>query len=175
MPKYSLNIVALPQKAFATGREERPGLTELRARITPVTLWSPRLTPILTLLQEVLADLFEVRDQFPQARHRRGKQARAVVRQYEHDLQWLTSPEEQAPFSFGWVCQVLGLEASAVRRHYLSGQPVSLPQRHLARITLGQVRLESGHRRARKARAPRPAAALNRQGREGNGTSPAPQ
>jgi hypothetical protein len=175
MPKRGLNIVALPQKAFATGREERPGLTELRARLTPATIWSLRLTPILTLLQEVLADLFKVRDQALQAQRHGGKPAQAVLRQYATDLQWLNSPEEEAPFSFGWVCQVLGLEASAVRRRYLSGQPVSLPQRHRASITLGHLKLESVLRRAGKARAPRHTATLNGRGHEGNGTEPAPQ
>jgi hypothetical protein len=163
MPKSGFTLVALPQKVFATGREERPGLTELRAQFTPATLRPPRLTPILMLLQEVLADLFEVRDQFPEAQHRRGRQARAILRQYEQDLQWLTSPEEQVPFSFVWVCQALGLEPSAVRRHYLSGQPVALPRRHLASITTGHLRLDSGSRRASrgKARAPRHPAPLN--------------
>jgi hypothetical protein len=177
MPKLSSNSVALPQEVFTTGREERPGLAELRAGLTPTALWSPRLMPILMLLQELLADLFEVRDQFPEAQHRRSKQARAVVRQYEQDLQWLASPEEQAPFSFIWVCQGLGLAPSAVRRRYLSGQPVTLPRRHLANTTLGHLRLDSGSRRASrgKARALRPTAPFNGRGHEGNGTAPAPQ
>jgi hypothetical protein len=176
MLKHSFNLVALPREVFATGREERPGLAELRARRAPATIWSPRLTPILTLLQEILADLFAVRDQFPQAQQRRSKQAREVVRQYEQDQQWLASPKEQEPFSFVWVCQVLGLEASAVRRRYLSGQPVALPRRHLADIPLGHLRLDSGSRRASKgkARALRHNAPLNGW-HNGKGTEPAPQ
>jgi hypothetical protein len=177
IPKQALDILEVPQEVFATGREERPGLAELHARPTPATIWSPRLTPILTLLQELLADLFAVRDQFPQAQHRRGKQAHEVVRQYARDRQWLNSLEEQEPFSFVWVCHVLGLEASAVRRHYLSGQPVSLPQRHRVDIPSGHLRLESGSRRASKgkARALRHTAPLNGQGHKRNGTDPAPQ
>jgi hypothetical protein len=153
MPKSSVDILELPREGFAPGRQEWPGLAELRTRLTPATIWSPRLMPILTLLQELLADLFAVRDQVPQAQHRRSKQAREVVRQYARDLQWINSPEEQGPFSFVWVCQALGLEASAVRRRYLSGQPVALPQRHLADITLGHLRLDSGSRRASKGKA----------------------
>jgi hypothetical protein len=177
MPKSSFNLVALPQEVFTTGREEKPGLSELRAQRTPASIWSPRLMPIFTLLQELLADLFEVRDQVPQAQHRRSRQARALLRQYERDLQWLTSSEEHEPFSFIWVCYVLGLKPSAVRHHYLSGQPVALPRRHLVGIPLGSLRLDNGSRRASKgkARAFRHTASLNGQGHERNGTEPAPQ
>jgi hypothetical protein len=177
MPKSGFTLVALPQKVFATGREERPGLADLRVGLTPASLWTPRLTPIFTLLQELLADLFEVRDQVPQARHRRSRQARALLRQYERDLQWLAAPEEHAPFSFIWVCQVLGLEPSAVRRHYLSGQPVALPRRHRVDIPSGHLSLESGPRRASrgKARALRRTAPHNGQGYEGNGIEFPPQ
>jgi hypothetical protein len=175
MLKRSLHIGALPQEVVATRGEEWTTLAGLRGPHGPVAVWTPRLTPILTLLQELLADLFAVRDQFPQAQHRRGKHARAVVRQYARDLQWLNAPEEREPFSFVWVCQVLGLEASAVRRRYLSGQLVALPRRHLADSTLGHLRLESVPRRGGKARAPRHTAALNGQEYEGNGTEPAPR
>jgi hypothetical protein len=175
MLKRGFNLGALPQEVVATRGDEWTDVAGLRGPHGPVAVWTPRLTPILTLLQEILADLFEVRDHVPQAQHCRGRHARAVNRQYEQDLQWIASPEEQAPFSFVWVCQALGLEASAVRRRYLSGQPVSLPQRHRASITLGHLRLESVPRRAGKARAPRHTAALNGRGPEGNGTEPAPQ
>jgi hypothetical protein len=174
MPKLSLNLVALPREVFATGREERPGLAELRARCTPAPVWAPRLTPILTLLQELLADLFAVRDHALQAQRHGRKPGRGVLRQYAADLQWLNSPEE-APFSFVWVCQALGLEVSAVRRRYLSGQPVSLPQRHQAGIQLGPLSLESVPRKAGKARTPRRTAALNGRGHNGSGADSAPQ
>jgi hypothetical protein len=178
MPKRGLNLVALPQEVCATGREEQLGLAELRAQSTPATIWSPRLMPIFTLLQEILADLFAVRDHALHPQRYGGKPARGILRQYARDRQWLSAHEEHGPFSFVWVCQVLGLEASAVRRRYLSGQPVALPRRHLVGITAGQLRLESISRRAGagKARAPqrRHTTPLNGQGHEGNGTEPAP-
>jgi hypothetical protein len=177
MPKHSSDILELPHEVFATGGEERTDLAGPSGQCGPASVWTPRLTPILTLLQELLADLFAVRDQAPQAWGRRGRGARALIRQYEQDLQWLSSPEERAPFSFGWVCQALGLEAAAVRRRYLSGQPVALPRRHLVGITSGHLRLERTHRRGGKVRAlrGRQKVPLNGQGHEGNGTEPVPQ
>jgi hypothetical protein len=130
MPRNSLDLLDLPQEEFATRGAAKPDLSEFAYGPEPGSMWTPRLTPILTLLQEVLADLFTVRDHALQTQRRGGQPARAILRQYERDLQWLASPEEQEPFSFGWLCSALGLEASAVRRRYLSGQPVSLPQHH---------------------------------------------
>jgi hypothetical protein len=177
MPKHNLDILDLPQEEFATQGEAEIDLAGLRRQREPASVWTPRLTPILTLLQEVLADLFEVRDHALQAQRRGGKPARGVLRQYERDLQWLTSPEEQGPFSFGWVCHTLGLEASAVRRRYLSGQPVSLPRHHRVGITSGSLRLESVPRRASAGKVHalgrRHKGSLN--GRhDGNGTDPTP-
>jgi hypothetical protein len=169
MPKRSSDILELPQEVFAT-RGEGPDLAGPSGQRGPASVWTPRLTPILTLLQEVLTDLFEVRDQAHQAQCRSERWARTVVRQYERDLQWLSAQEEQVPFSFGWVCLALGLEASAVRRHYLSGQPVALPQHRRVSVTLGHLRLESVRRRAGKVRA-----LQNGREHEGNGTEPAPQ
>lgn len=130
MPKYTADIQGLLQEENTTRGEFWTDRVRLIKPHSATGAWNPRLTPILALLREVLADLFEVRDQVPQMRHHRSKQARAVIRQYERDLHWLASPEEQEPFSFVWLCQALGLEASAVRRRYLSGQPVSLLRRH---------------------------------------------
>jgi hypothetical protein len=136
MPKNGFEDLDMLQELFATGREERTDLAGLRGQREPASVWTPRLTPILMLLQEVLTDLFEVRDRVRQAQSRGGKPARAVLRQYERDLQWLRAQEERVSFSFGWVCQALGLDASAVRRRYLSGQPVARTRRHTGTVVL---------------------------------------
>jgi hypothetical protein len=178
MPKYSFEDWDLLLEWFATQGEAGIDLAGLRRLRGPATTWTPRLTPILTLLQEVLADLFAVRDQVLLAQRQGSKPPRAVLRQYERDLQWLTAPEEQTPFSFGWLCQALGLEAAAVRRCYLSGQPVALPRQHRVGRLADKARLELGPRRkgAGKARTPRRRKApLPGEGHEGNGTTPAPQ
>jgi hypothetical protein len=155
MPPYSFDDWDLLREWFATRGEEGTDLAKPRGQRGPASMWPPRLTPILTLLQEVLADLFAVRDHVLQAQRHGGKPARAVLRQYERDRQWLTAPEEQAPFSFVWVCQALGLEASAVRRRYLSGQPVTLSRHHRVGGTSDKLSLESVPRKAGKARARR--------------------
>jgi len=130
------------QDLFAASTEERIDLAELRQPLGPEpALWTPRLTPILTLLQEVLADLFEVRDHVLQVQTNGRKPSRAVLRQYERDLQWVSTPGEHAPFSFGWVCVALGLEASAVRRRYLSGQPATVKRRRTVRHAYAPERL----------------------------------
>jgi hypothetical protein len=178
MPKRHLHLVSLPPEEVATPRAAKMDLSEFVSGPERGSVWTPRLTPILTLLQEVLADLFTVRDHVLQAQGRGGQPPRAFLRQYERDWQWLTSPGEQAPFSFGWLCEALGLEASAVRRRYLSGQAVSLPQHHRVGRLLDKASLTLGPRRARagKARPPRSRPALlNGRGHEGNGTDPTSQ
>jgi hypothetical protein len=100
MPKPSFTLVALPPKKFSTQGTARTDPTKLEYGTGPGSVWTPRLTPILTLLQEVLADLFAVRDHVLQAQRHGRQPLRVVLRQYEKDLQWLNSPEE-APFSFG--------------------------------------------------------------------------
>src|SRR5262245_13930476 len=90
MPKRSLDTLVSPLGWFATRAEEQTELAGLWGQREPASVWTPRLTPILTLLLEVLADLFAVRDHALQAQRRGARPAQALLRQYERDLQWLT-------------------------------------------------------------------------------------
>jgi hypothetical protein len=141
MPENIFESLDTLQDLFTTSTEEGTDLAGLRGQLGPAPLWTPRLIPILTLLQELLTDLFEVRDHVLQAQTHGRAPSRAVLRQYERDLQWISSQEEQVPFSFGWVCLALGLDPSAVRRRYLSGQPVALQRRRQVRHSYAPERL----------------------------------
>jgi hypothetical protein len=164
--------------AVRPGAEIKPSYSLPRSIISSVAVNYPHAAGTRPL-QEVLADLFAVRDHALQAQRRGGQPPRPLLRQYEQDLQWLMSPEEHAPFSFGWLCDALGLEASAVRRRYLKGQPVSLSQRHrVGHLKSDKASLAPVPRRARagKARNRRShKAPLNGHGHEGNGTEFPPQ
>jgi hypothetical protein len=134
MPKNSRERRAALRQLFAASAEEWTDPAGLRGLLGPPgPVWTPRLTPFLTLLQELLADVFAVRDRVRQAQTQGCKLPSSVRRQYEQDLQWLSSQEEQVPFSFGWVCVALGLDTSAVRRRYLSGQAATLKRRYAVR------------------------------------------
>jgi hypothetical protein len=112
-------------------------LAEITAsgRSSPALLRAARFAPFFALLQELLADPFTVRARMLQA-HTRGKTPPRTVRaQYARDLQWINAGEE-GPLSFRWVCAGLGLEPSAVRRIYLSGQPVGSAKRRVKPSTL---------------------------------------
>jgi hypothetical protein len=110
----------------ATGWQEPKGL---RGLLGPAPFRAPRLVPFLALFQELLADLFSVRDEVLRAQAGGRTPSPKVLHQYEQDLLWIRSEEEEVPFSFGWVCRGLGLEPSAVRRRYLRGQPVAFESR----------------------------------------------
>jgi hypothetical protein len=133
MPKNIRDSREALRQLFAASAEEWTDLAGLRGLLGPGPVWTPRLTPFLTLLQELLADVFAVRDRVRQAQTQGRKLSASVRRQYERDLQWLSSEEERVPFSFGWVCLALGLDASAVRRRYLSGRSASLKRRYAVR------------------------------------------
>ncbi len=98
--------------------------THSRRRLAPPPPGPTGLrTPSLQLLREVLIDLFAVRDCLQWYTARARKPPRRFQRQYERDLQWVSAPDDQFPFSFAWVCTHLGLEVDAVRRMYLSRLP----------------------------------------------------
>jgi hypothetical protein len=92
----------------------------------PVSGWlSQEGTPCTRLLTALLEDLYGVRDLVTHYTAQGRTPPRALHRQYATDRQWISKSDERSPFSFAWVCQELGLNAEAVRRDYLSGQPVA--------------------------------------------------
>jgi hypothetical protein len=84
--------------------------------------------PCTQLLLALLADVYGVRDLVARSVARGRKLPPGLGQQYAQDRQWIAEPEERRPFSFGWVCQHLGLEVAAVRASYLSGRSLTLGQ-----------------------------------------------
>jgi len=79
--------------------------------------------PCLRLLAALLEDAYTVRDLVACYEARGRKVPSGLYRQYTQDRQWVRNSDELRPFSFGWVCLVLGLEPVAVRRAYFNEHP----------------------------------------------------
>ena len=108
----------------------------------------PRLGPCLLLCEAILADAFLVRDAYKKAARTAPMRNWALSRQYDLDRAWARSNDSGYVFSFVSVCEHLGLNASGVRRAYLSGRRVTFPaQRGASRAEIVAPRQRRGARR----------------------------
>jgi hypothetical protein len=69
-------------------------------------LLTPHQRLVLAILENALHD-------FLRYRHLKGKREKRLFREA---LEWFTTPDEKGIFSFGVVCQSLGLEPEYIRR-----------------------------------------------------------
>src|SRR5437764_14248421 len=87
----------------------------------PSRFQHPRLGPYLLLCEALLVDVFRTRDAY-RTYLAQGRSLRRLKQQYEQDSQWVTSEEDASyALSFSHVCELVGLDATAVRNAFLNG------------------------------------------------------
>jgi hypothetical protein len=102
--------------------------------VEQVSWWSAEaLRPCGRLLAALVGDVYVVRDIMARYAARGKTPPPGLRRQHAHDRQWICDSEDGSPFTFGWVCEHLGLDAQAVQGAYLSGQQLALRPREVAR------------------------------------------
>jgi len=81
------------------------------------------------LCEALLVDVFRTRDAYRRYLAQ-GRSLRRLKQQYEQDWQWVTS-EEDAPYalSFPHVCELLGLDPTAVRKAFLNSRRTKFPRK----------------------------------------------
>jgi hypothetical protein len=87
---------------------------------------SEALRPCGRLLAALVEDVYMVRDMMARYAARSQTPPPGLRRQSARDRHWIGDSEDDRPFTLGWVCQHLGLEAQAVQDSYLSGAQLAL-------------------------------------------------
>jgi len=106
----------------------------MNSSVEEVSWWaSEALLPCGRLLAALVGDVYVVRDMMARYAARGKPPPPGLRRQYARDRQWICDSAEEGPFTFGWVCEHLGLNAQAVQGTYLSGQQLVLRPRGGAR------------------------------------------
>jgi hypothetical protein len=70
--------------------------------------------------------VYVVRDMMARYAARGKPPPPGLRRQYARDRHWICDSADGSPFTLGWVCEHLGLDAQAVQGTYLSGQQLAL-------------------------------------------------
>ena len=108
----------------ATRKEE--GIT-MKSPVEEVSWWSSEaLRPCGRLLAALVGDVYIVRDMMARYAVRGKTPPPGLRRQYARDQHWICDSEDGSPFTLGWICAHLGLNAQAVQGTYLSGQQLAL-------------------------------------------------
>ena len=95
--------------------------------VEQISWWSSEaLRPCGRLLAALVGDVYVVRDMMARYTARGKTPPPGLRRQYARDRHWICDSEDGSPFTLGWVCEHLGLDAQAVRGTYLSGQQLAL-------------------------------------------------
>jgi hypothetical protein len=82
--------------------------------------------PCVRLLIALLEDVYHVRDLVVRCEAHGRKLPPGIRGKSARDRHWIGESEDDRPFTLGWVCQHLGLEAQAVQGSYLSGAQLAL-------------------------------------------------
>ena len=95
----------------------------------PSRFQHPRLGPYLLLCEALLVDVFRTRDAYRRYLAQ-GRSLRRLKQQYEQDWQWVTSEEDASyALSFSHVCELLGLDPTAVRKAFVNGRRTKFPRK----------------------------------------------
>jgi hypothetical protein len=99
----------------------------MKSSVEEVSWWSSEaLLPCGRLLAALVGDLYVVRDMMARYAARGKPPPPGLRRQYARDRHWICDRADGRPFTFGWVCEHLELDAQAVQATYLSGQQLAL-------------------------------------------------
>jgi len=102
--------------------------------VEQISWWSSEaLRPCGRLLAALVGDVYMVRDMMARYTARGKTPPPGLRRQYTRDRYWIGDSADDSPFTLGWVCQHLGLDARAVQGTYLSGEQLALRPREGAR------------------------------------------